>query len=192
MYKTWLTELNGKLVSELGLGVENLSDYDFEIFYEENMTHADIITAIANIENLGSNAVLTSVKRKMKQESAVVLYDGELISYSVGSAGRVEFDFMEVWAFKKTQKDFDPAKLVFIHTHPEGFLDYSSTDLDCMKGFLLSFNHPVTFSIMTFPEGSIRTYSYDGNSVVETEDPFVSDLAVNTLYFLSYIFKVTK
>jgi hypothetical protein len=95
------------------------------------------------------------------RESGIVLYDDQLVSVSVGTASHVEFDFMEIWEYKKKSPDFDPFDLMFYHVHPEGFLDYSSLDLECIKGLTIAFGYPIYFSIITFEGGDLNDLKYN-------------------------------
>jgi hypothetical protein len=86
--------------------------------------------------------------RKKVNESAIVLYGKKLIAATIGNPVSVEFPFEKIWDFKKKCPLFNPAYLRFYHTHPNGFSEYSETDVNCLKGLNLAFDFPVYFSIL--------------------------------------------
>ena len=95
-------------------------------------------------------------------ESALVTYKGNVISYSTGSAGSVEFDFLSIWsAIKEDKNDINPvSNIIFFHVHPEGFLDLSETDKNCVKGLFMAIGKPFYFSIINFYTSDIFDVSF--------------------------------
>jgi len=94
------------------------------------------------------------------KESSLILYDNFFIDASIGTPCSVEFNFEKAWEFKKSIKDFDPKLLKFYHVHPEGFLDYSDIDLNCIKGLNIAMGCPVYFSIITFLNNDLNEHYY--------------------------------
>ena len=89
------------------------------------------------------------------QEATLVLYENlndetAFVASSIGSPGQVEFPFEKIWKFKKDYPLFNPSCLKFFHTHPEGYIEYSNLDINCIKGLNLAFDFPVYFSIICF------------------------------------------
>lgn len=99
-------------------------------------------------------------------ESAIVLYDGNVIDYSVGNLSSVEFNFFDIWMNIKKIEKYDYDKLHFIHVHPGKMLNFSSIDVECMRGLFLALNHIINFSIVTFNNDGKRiipflNFTYD-------------------------------
>lgn len=127
-------------------------------------------------------------------ESAIVIYHEfddrmgrTLVDMTLGTPSSVVFDFERIWAFikrRKKENNFDMSHLEFIHVHPRAFgAQYSSTDYNCVKGFMQAFglmkgreeDNPFRFSIVAFAN----------------DDPF--DLTANkTVYVPAIIPYVTK
>jgi hypothetical protein len=139
-------------------------------------------------------------------ESALVTYKGKVISYSTGSAGSVEFDFLAIWdTIKEDKNDINTiSNIVFFHVHPEGFLDLSETDKNCVKGLFMAIGKPFLFSIITFNTSDVLDISFkmkcficDKDSVKELHslpsnsnlfENMVDSLATNRqLEFLKYL-----
>jgi len=93
-------------------------------------------------------------------ESSVVLYNGDLVTVDTGGPSEVEFDFFKIWQYKNKIKNFNPACLEFHHVHPSGMLMYSEKDVNCLKGFNISFGGAVYFSIVTFDSPDINDLSH--------------------------------
>jgi len=127
-------------------------------------------------------------------ESAIVLYGNKIIDISLGTAVHVEFGFENVWEFKRTCKDFYIHNLHFIHVHPEGFLNYSMTDLNCIQGLNLAFGDVVLFSIVCFKNSNmndlsygIRTFFYNKEMVeIDYDYDLISEKHLTVLKSLSY------
>ena len=123
------------------------------------------------------------------RESALVLHTEDVISFSTGSPSHVEFNFEEVWKYRK-----DPSLLAFYHVHPVGFDSYSSTDEDCIKGFNIAFGHPVYFSIVGFYDREYifnidhwqKSYMCIGNKIIETVNKKLDYEQLLLLKILSY------
>lgn len=129
-------------------------------------------------------------------ESAIVKYRSLLVSCSVGTPCEVKFDWDTIWDFRKRKgKGFIPEELRFYHVHPSGCLSYSDTDLNCIKGFNIAFNHPMLFSIVCFKNSVIgdlehvmKTYRYvDGMQTEKASRLRYVDLQI--LKELSYVGK---
>lgn len=110
------------------------------------------------------------------KESSIVLYQERVIDMSIGTASEVEFNFLDIWNYKKKLGwCFEPKALHFIHVHPSTVTHYSAKDVDCMKGFFLAFDSPIIFSIVIFDEQKnlfdtnslIRIFEYDGKEIRE-------------------------
>lgn len=97
---------------------------------------------------------------KFYREVAIVLYEDQTISCSHGTASHVEFNFDEVWDYKKSISDFDPSKLHFVHVHPPVFCECSSLDINCIEGLTVAFGYPVIFSIICFKSETAVINSY--------------------------------
>jgi len=99
-------------------------------------------------------------------ESGVVLYMDQIISVSRGVPASVEFNFIEVWDYKRALGDFfHPGGLHFIHVHPPGMLGYSGTDVNCLQGLTTAFGYPVKFSIVVFTDDSSGSYEHAVSSM---------------------------
>jgi hypothetical protein len=72
----------------------------------------------------------------------------------------VEFNFAEIWEYKKNTSDFDPSKLHFVHVHPPVFCECSSLDINCIEGLTVAFGYPVAFSIVCFMNETTSIKSY--------------------------------
>ena len=90
------------------------------------------------------------------EDSPLSRFDIHFVTASLGTPCSVEFNFEKVWEFKKNMGGFNPKNLRFYHVHPEGFLSYSDTDLNCIKGLNIAFGYPVHFSIITFDNPSLE------------------------------------
>lgn len=95
-------------------------------------------------------------------ESALVTYKEKVISYSTGSSGSVEFDFLAIWdSIKEDKNDTSSiSNIIFFHVHPEGFLDLSVTDKNCVQGLFMAIGKPFCFSIITFYTSDILDISF--------------------------------
>lgn len=135
------------------------------------------------------------------RESALVLYRDELISVSRGQPSSVEFNFDDVWAYRKKHKDrFSAASLYWVHVHPSGFGTSPSTvDLLCAAGLKAAFGAVEHFGIICFSnpgfkdiQGLISWYRFAGDRFIKTaENDLESDHnlieeEVFTLKALSY------
>lgn len=91
------------------------------------------------------------------RESAIVTYDENIIDYSIGTAGSVEFNFDRIWAHIKKlgPVNFDKDKLEFFHVHPQGFISFSDTDENCMKGLNLALGIPIRFCVIAFENADL-------------------------------------
>jgi hypothetical protein len=105
-------------------------------------------------------------------ESSLVLVDNEIIDYNIGNPSSVEFNFLKIWKCCKHSSDLSNyirESVKFIHVHPPGFLECSSIDINCLKGFCLAFGCTIfNFSIVTFISEdifdlthNIKTFNYD-------------------------------
>lgn len=88
------------------------------------------------------------------RESSCVLYLGEqnprLFDVQIGTPASVEFDFIKVWEQCK-KVHFAPSDLLFIHVHPRGFgVGCSSTDIDCLQGYVKAFGSSPRFGIVSY------------------------------------------
>lgn len=119
-----------------------------------------------------------------KTESAIVIYDSEIITASKGDPCSVEFDFEIVWEFlkeKRNKRELDEDLLHFIHLHPPGCYGYSGTDVICMKALNIAFGFPVNFWIF-YPDKdkpslvSCVRYQYIDGKVIS--DHFETDRKV--------------
>lgn len=125
-------------------------------------------------------------------ESALVKYDGTIISLSRGQPSQVEFDFEKVWNFKRSLgKDFYPELLAFWHVHPPGFLTYSALDVECLKGFNIAFGYPVFFGIITFDTPDFQNawyqevaFRYQDGEMKQVSDYTDSSLMPRDVIFL--------
>ena len=99
------------------------------------------------------------------EDSPLSRFDIHFVTASLGTPCSVEFNFEKVWEFKKNMGGFNPKNLRFYHVHPEGFLNYSDTDLNCIKGLKIAFGHPIYFSILTFEHGSCLELSSVYNQI---------------------------
>jgi hypothetical protein len=92
------------------------------------------------------------------RESALVLYRDELVSVSRGQPASVEFNFEEVWRFKKQfAQEFDPGKLYWVHVHPSGFgTRPSSTDVLCAMALHAAFGKVEYFGIICFENSGFK------------------------------------
>lgn len=117
------------------------------------------------------------------REASIVLLGDKVIDVSLGSGASVEFNFDKIWQYREYSNN-----LKFYHVHPAGFLGYSQTDLNCMKGFRVAFGHPVYFSVITFGGNGFEQISFvldgDNVNVVENDEPHLE--YVQTLKSLSY------
>ena len=137
------------------------------------------------------------------RESALVLYRDELISVSRGQPATVEFNFEEVWDYRrKLGKAFTPRHLYWVHVHPSGFgTQPSSTDQLCAQALHAAFGVVAYFGILCFSstsfrdfKGRITWYRWDAQAgmlkvtndrALET-DPILLDEEVAILKTLSY------
>lgn len=120
------------------------------------------------------------------RESSLVLYNNEIIDVQLGTGVRVEFDFDKIWEYRSHPED-----LRFYHVHPAGFLGYSTTDFNCIKGFNMAFGYPVYFSILTFDELGFMKYNqlsiiYKDGKIEETEHIQLPINYLQVLHTLSY------
>lgn len=109
----------------------------------------------------------------MFNELAFFITDNKIQSFSQGSSGGVEFDWIkahDLWF----EKQFD--KLIMIHSHPDGFTNMSATDLNMLKGWCKAFPVPIIFTVVTingdnYDEYSNRTWIafYDNKNFVIKE-----------------------
>jgi hypothetical protein len=93
-------------------------------------------------------------------EASLVLFDtnpyaleSSIIDWQIGNPVSVEFDFEKVWSFYKNVLKCDKelaSKIIFLHSHPCGFTEYSSTDLLCAKSLRMAFGFPIRMQIITF------------------------------------------
>lgn len=131
------------------------------------------------------------------RESSVVLYEDKIIDFNLGNAGAVEFNFERIWKFKKSCKSFSTHLLEFVHTHPVNFAQYSSTDLNCMKGFYSAFGSNIFFTIIIFYPSELNdlgyekiSYIYDGKEAhISPCQDYITEEAVSLLKILSHYTK---
>jgi hypothetical protein len=83
----------------------------------------------------------------------------------------VEFNFAEIWEYKKNTSDFDPSKLHFVHVHPPVFCECSSLDINCIEGLTVAFGYPVAFSIICFRGEAALVKSYRWQKELVLTDP---------------------
>jgi hypothetical protein len=134
-------------------------------------------------------------------ESSIVTYpmnryltEHDIIDYSVGSPGSVEFNFERIWMFKKTMgRDFNGLSLRFFHVHPSGFDMYSELDMNCMEGLHMAFNSWIYFNIVLFQSDDlwdtkhkVRAYVYHAGGFV-LEQPLPPRLSPDQALFLKYL-----
>ena len=98
------------------------------------------------------------------RESSCVLYLGEktpkLWDVQIGGPASVEFDFIKVWEESK-KVHFTPSDLLFLHVHPRGFgVGCSTTDVDCLQGFVKAFGSTPRFGIVAY--GKVDTNDMSG------------------------------
>jgi hypothetical protein len=96
-------------------------------------------------------------------ESSMVYYGNELVCIDLGETYSVEFNFDRIWSFmqeKKKINDWNPILLRFYHVHPEGFTNYSQTDLNCAKGFKIAFGSCLNFNIVIFKNSDINDLTH--------------------------------
>ncbi len=99
------------------------------------------------------------------RESSCVLYLGEktpkLFDVQIGTPASVEFDFVKVWEQCK-KVHFAPSDLLFIHVHPRGFgVECSSTDIDCLQGYVKAFGSSPRFGIVCY-DGIVDAHNMRG------------------------------
>lgn len=127
----------------------------------------------------------------MIRESAIVTHNSNIISFSVGTAGAVEFDFLKIWEYVK-KSGCDPCELAFYHVHPHSFQHYSSLDEECLAGFVLAFGGDIYFSIIIFENNDLCNLTYMQlsyqyiNGMVEAKDQPLSHDQLLFLKWLSY------
>jgi hypothetical protein len=104
----------------------------------------------------------------MFKEIAVILYDDIYpVTWSFGTAGRVDFDLERWFEFRKNIKDVTRYK--FIHTHPEGYIDYSPEDYTLMKAIAASIA-PESFRFDIFTKSSYLSYQVSMESLNEWKE----------------------
>lgn len=81
------------------------------------------------------------------------------ICYSTGSAANVEFDFDKTWIYMR-EKKLSYQDVFFYHVHPGQMLNYSSMDLNCMKGFNIAFGGSSPFAIICFENDNLERLEY--------------------------------
>jgi hypothetical protein len=96
------------------------------------------------------------------RESAIVVYNQEVVSVSTGTAASVEFDFEALWPYAKSDKEKESSisGLYFYHVHPRGFLELSNMDVNCIQGLLLALGKSFLFSILEFEKDDLIDTSY--------------------------------
>lgn len=97
-------------------------------------------------------------------ESSIVKYGDQVVTVDVGKPSNVEFNFMKIRAFAQERKKrgfWDPRNLNYYHVHPEGFLNYSQTDLRCAKGLHLGLGVCRNFHIITFNSSDLNDETYN-------------------------------
>ena len=89
------------------------------------------------------------------REVAVAIANDKVISYSIGQAGGVDFEWEDI----KSEWDSEPFSMLYLmHTHPSGFRFPSSTDDNMLCGWAKAFNVPVVCVIVT--DNGARAYLY--------------------------------
>lgn len=128
------------------------------------------------------------------RESAIVTYDENIIDYSIGTAGSVEFNFDRIWAHIKKlgPVNFDKDKLEFFHVHPQGFISFSSTDENCMKGLNLALGIPIRFCVVVFENADLFNTKIDlkwavYNRGFDHDPQYLRLPSRNELLFLKYL-----
>lgn len=128
-------------------------------------------------------------------ESSIVTLNEHIIDYNKGTAVSVEFNFERIWDVVKKDILKIPSNLLhFIHVHPPGIVEASSTDINCINGFNMAFGKYVMylFSIIRFPNSDLFDISYGITTYVcntvttHTEYVNVSDDQLLFLKYLSY------
>ena len=127
-------------------------------------------------------------------ESSIVIHRNDIISYSKGTAGQVEFDFEQIWCYCKIMER-KASELDFYHVHPAGFLELSQTDVNCMKGFREAFGCQIKFYIITFTTSKMLSTLHnclgykitDEREIVELRNIEYNHLHKNSLLFLKYL-----
>ncbi len=96
------------------------------------------------------------------KESSIVVYKTIVIAKSIGTAGTVEFDFDTLWHYAKIDAldTSNISKLYFYHVHPKGFLELSTTDINCIQGFIMALGKSIIFSIITFEKDELDNIEY--------------------------------
>ena len=127
-------------------------------------------------------------------ESALVKYKNTLVSLSRGNPTTVDFNWDEIWTFRKRMGDgFMPSLLSLYHVHPSGFLRYTDIDLKMIKSYTLTFGFPISFSIVCFKtpiigdlEHKMITYRYKEKRMVKEEMNRLRYVELQILKELSY------
>lgn len=128
------------------------------------------------ISSINSNPITQKINFL---ESAIVLYDSQIVAVSRGTPASVEFDFEKVWEFKRTIKNFNPMLLSWFHVHPFGFGSKSShQDLICAQSLKLAFGKLGMFAILCFDDnnleninGNISFYEFREEQYLSEDEP---------------------
>jgi len=125
-------------------------------------------------------------------ESSMVKYKMSLIDYTVGVSSKVEFNFLRIWDIISNIPDYNSCHLLFTHVHPPGFNEYSTVDLNCMKGFEISFGGGIYFNIIIFDNDDlfstlhiVKSYYYRNGGIIKLD--LTSCLSQSELLFLKYL-----
>lgn len=87
-----------------------------------------------------------------------------LLDLNIGNPGSVEFNFDNIWKFCKERRNYQNktfyfSDLQFIHVHPTGSgigVNMSSTDVNCLEGFVMAFGGSPVFRIIQFENDDIH------------------------------------
>lgn len=128
-------------------------------------------------------------------ESSMVLHRGNIIDYNIGNFCSVEFNFERIWNYCK-ENNLKGSNIDFVHVHPEGFLQLSDKDKNCMLGFQQAFKSEIYFNIISFKdndlfsiESDFITYSLGINKNICTFYHNFKDIILeqNDILFLKYL-----
>jgi len=114
------------------------------------------------------------------QESALVIYQDEIIYITIGDASSVEFDFLLIWEKLKQKSSFQKDHLHFFHSHAPEWDFCSSLDVRCMKSLNIAFGYPINFWILAL-EKNLKLYRFENDQVECIRSIEVNDFINTTI-----------